>query len=505
MKIPNNIIDIFSPFWTLHSWGYYWRPLVKLIYNLLLLVNGFHPFLFHLVALLLYSVVPGLVALSANKIGFDRRTAILSGLIFAILPSHELHAAWLSDMVENLSAIFILLTSIAIIKLLKERVENLKDYFFVVIIFLLALLSKEIAFALLILPLLILLTIRPIENSTTKKAFIITFTMILTFSIYMVYRIVIIGSNPFGAHHFHDSNFLSMIKNFLLYIPVSFVSPDWLEFLFLKFSFFQLIIGGIFLTIAVILLLIKIYPNIQNRDKPILLFSFGWYLIFIIPVLPTFMRWYAFVASIGLIWIISFFIIKMADRFFSKKYFYSIGTIILILLFYSNITTSLNWIEAGQKMERAILNIHQNKDYISSDTIVVWGMPDKFKRVSLMKLGAQQAFDYALIDKRIELISPIKSEIILSNSQIGLIVTSDSSFTLELEGGRFLQEGGKSRKVIIEEELNYSDDEFDLKVMNKVDESVYPYSKCEVVISKKMQNYFHLYFDGEDFRRIKLE
>jgi hypothetical protein len=501
--VPSSFVEIFSPFWTLHSWGYYWRPLVKLIYNLILLINGFHPFLFHIVSLLLYAVVPGLVAISANKIGFDRKTAILSGIIFAILPSHELHVAWLSDMVENLAAIFILLFLIFTLNLLNENVGYTKNFILVVAAFFFALLSKEIAFILFLILLLIPIITRPIEKSMLKKTTSLLILMFIVFSFYLFFRIVIIGSNPFMANHFHGSSIISMMKNFLLYIPVSFVSPDWLEIVFYNFTIVQLIIGGLLLFGLIFVILVKVFPTFNQREKELIIFSFGWYLIFILPVLPTFMRWYAFIASIGLVWILSFVIVKISDRFLPKKFFYGIGIIIMLLLFYSNIKTSLNWSEAGIKMERIILNINQNKDFVNLDTIVVWGMPDKFKRVSLMKLGAQQAFEYALNTKQIEVISLLRSELNSTNSTIDLLRTSDSSFTLTFGGGRFLQEGGQSRRVMIEEELIQSNDEFNFKITNRLDQSVYPSSVCEVIIRDKIKTRFHLYFDGNDFKRIK--
>lgn len=502
---PGNFLEIFSPFWNLHSWGYYWRPLVKLIYNILLFLNGFQPFLFHLTALVLYSIVPGLVVLSAHKIGFDRRVAVLSGLVFAMLPSHELHTAWLSDMVENLSAIFILITFIKVISLIEKKITVSADYFWVFLFFLLSLFSKEIAFILLILPLLILIIIKPLDKIKLRKTLNTIGLMIITFSLYLFYRIVFINSNPFGAHHFNDSNIISTITNFLLYIPVSFVSPDWLEIIFFKFSLTQLLFGGIVLTVLLAMIIMKIYPTIKKREKELLLFSGGWYLVFIIPVLPAFMRWYAFIASIGLVWLLSFLIIKISERLISKKYFYMMGLIFFLILFYTNISTSLNWGEAGAKMDRVIQNIHQNKNHINSDTIVVWGLPDKYKRVPIMKLGSQQAFQYALDGKMIEVLSPLRSEIALSNSNIEFVRKSDSTFTLVLEGGRFLQEGGKSRRVFINEELEFANSDYSIKVKNKLDDSIYPHAKCDVVVSNEMKNYFHLYYDGNDFRRIKFK
>lgn len=501
-NLPKSIAAIFEPIFTLHIWGYYWRPLVKLIYNAILYIIGFEPFLFHLVSLVLYSVTTGLVGYGGYIMGLRRKTAISAAIIFALLPSHELQAAWLSDMVENIGAISILLTFIFLMKYLKDEFVISRHLIISVIAFTFSLLSKEIAFVLFLLPALTIVLIANPTKIIFRKCIFFAVSSFIVFTLYLFYRITIISSNPFEARHLEGASLFQMIQNLLLYIPVSFVSPDLLEQLFyLKDSILYVAIMLLF-GLSIIILLVKVLLKLEHAEKRIILFSAGWFLLFIIPVLPAFMRWYSFIASIGLVWIVAIFIERFQEMFAAKKTVILGAVIIAGLLFYYNLGTSLNWVAAGNKMDRIVKNISENRHRVQSDTIIVWNTPDKYLRVPLMKLGEQQIFNYALQNDTIEILSPLRSEITVPNSTVVMQKLSDSTFSLLLEGGRFLLQGGRSRKVLITEKINAESAYYTIAVQNRLTESGIAVGYAIVNVGVKWRNYLHLYYNGMDFQKV---
>lgn len=501
--IPTTFYEIFSPLWSIHSWGYYWRPLVKVIYNLLLFTFGFNPYPFHFTALTLYAIVPGLVAILGSKLGLSFKSALISGILFALLPSHELQSAWLSDMVENLTAIFILLFSIKLVDYFTSQITSTSNILLILVFFLFALLSKEIGFALLGLPFLKMIFFKKYGNESLKGNIYLYTSMIFLFLFYLLYRIVIIESNPFQAVHFHSTSLMGVIKNFLLYIPVSFVSPDLLEIIFYNWNLWTLILIVI-VALSFFLMIAKVYyRKLSSNEIRIVYFSLTWFVLFIVPVLPAFMRWYSFIASIGFTWVIGLFGEKIYTSTNSKKLLIGSSSVIVFLLFYYNLQTSFNWVEAGEKMNRIAANIRQNQNSIDADTIYVWGMPDKYKRVPMMKLGAQQTFEFLSDNKNIEIISPLRTEIALAESQIHIVKDSTHRFQLICEGGRFLLEGGRSRKVLINEKIDISGEHFQINISNELEETKYPVAKAIIILSKNITKHLHLFYDGNDFRKIK--
>lgn len=503
-QIPDSVNELLEPLTTSHVWGFYWRPLVKLIYGLILYINGFQPLLFHITTLILYSLVSCLVGYSSNLLGLNRKEAIIAGIIFALLPSHELQAGWLSDMVENLSAISILLTFIFLLKYYRIDHQPNKYLIYSLISFCLALFSKEIAFVLFLLPVIILIMIPVNKNSLVKLSLFVGIA-VLIFAIYLWYRIFIISSNPFASDHFEGVTLSKLLKNFLLYIPVAFVSPDHLELLYSIKNSQLFIITAIILILAIVPILIKLYRVLTKKDKRIIIFSIGWFILFITPVLPTFMRWYVYVASVGLIWIFALFASRLIDSFSKKIPLYTIVVLVILLLIYNNITVSLNWLAAGKKMDRLALNIFENKENINSDTLVIWNSPDKYLRVPVMKLGGQQFFNYVLRNESIEVLSPVRSEITHPKSYTKIAALSDSSVSIKLFGGRFMVEGGKSRKVLIDEKINFSSTNYSINIENRVSGESIPVSVADVIISRSWRKYFHLYYDGTDFKRIRFK
>lgn len=131
--------------------GYY-HPLTTLTYKLDLVLSGLNPAMFHFTSLVLYlaNCVSAFYLLAA--LGARRNAAFLGALLFGVHPVHVEPAVWISGRKELLWGLFSSWTLIAYLKYADTRLK--RNFFYSLVFFVPAVLSKPFA---LVLPLLILL------------------------------------------------------------------------------------------------------------------------------------------------------------------------------------------------------------------------------------------------------------------------------------------------------------------------------------------------------------
>lgn len=504
MELPLSLTDVVSPFFETNVWGHYWRPLVEFFIKLLLFIDGYNPVLFRSFTLLLFSAMVITVVFASVNLGIRKSGAILTGVIFALLPSRELHASWIADWGDSFALIFILLMMTSYLKFRNEKKPNKKYLILSSLYFLSAVLSKEIAFAAIFLPALceFLFNEKKFLSHHSVKASAVYISILI---LVLGFRIVFISANPFDSPHLNNTSAAAVFQNFLLYTITIFFPPDTLEILF---HFVQKNIAYLVLTIvfaaAVAVLFFFLLKNHFKRRKNLYIFLALWFVLFLLPVLPVFMRWYSLSASFGLITAIAILLNDEYTMTINKKYFQFAGVILFAILIYLNLNTSRRWNDAGIKMDRIMVNIFQNKERVESDTIYVWGSPDKYLRVPLMKLGINESFAFALKRKNVVVHSPLRIETYHSKFEIDFIQKDSINFVLVLKGGRFLQQSGRSRAVPISEEFSFNDSNYNCKIKTTVDKKLKEtFSFAEVTMKTIKQN-FNLYFDGKDFRKVKL-
>lgn len=503
MEPPSSLTDVASPFFETNVWGHYWRPLVEFFIKLLLFIDGYNPILFRSFTLLLFSAMVLTVVFASGNLGVRKSGAILAGVIFALLPSRELHASWIADWGDSFALIFILLMLMSYLKFRNEKEPDKKYLILSSLYFLSAILSKEIAFAAIFLPALceFLFNEKKFLNPRSIKATAVYVSVLI---LVLVFRITFISSNPFDSPHLNDTSAFAVIRNFLLYAATIFFPPDYLEILF---RFTQKNSAYLVLTIvfaaAGALLFFFLLKNHFKRRKNLYIFLALWFVLFLLPVLPVFMRWYSLSASFGLITAVAILLNDEYTMTVNKKYFQFAGVILFAILLYLNLTASQRWNDAGIKMDRIMVNIFQNKERVDADTLYVWGCPDKYLRAPLMKLGINESFAFALKRKNVVVHSPLRIEIYHSKYEIDFIPKDSTNFVLVLKGGRFLQQGGRSRAVPISEEFSFTDSNYNCNIKTTVDEKLKEtFSFAEIEMKTLKQN-FNLYFDGKDFRRVK--
>jgi len=490
-----NFYQLLKPFYTPDISGYYWRPLGNFLHVLTLLITGFNAFAFRFGNLALYSLCCLQLASTSVKIGLDKKTALFSALLFALLPSHSFMIGWIASKGEFLLAILILLAYQNYIAGVSNNAKEGKPLLKALFFFVAALLVKELSFAMLFLPAAVFI----LRGSYVKKEFMKavnhTVVILLLIVTYLVIRFFIVGGTPFSSPHFQDKNVFSYVKNYFIYIVISFVTPEQIE-AFLNSGLRLAIAAGLLLVFAASLFFIYKQRKSVVAEKKNILWGVLWFSIFILPVLPILMRWYPFTASIGLVWIISILVIKTTDN---KKVYYIFPLLLTVLAGY-NFYSSLNWYCAGKKMDSIVASLAENKNIAACDSVLVLGSPDKLNSIPLMKLGVQQTFEYAL-KKKIEVFAPLRCELLNNKAKIEVVKEGRGDMTLKITNGLFLAEGSRTALTKKAAELFDEVDKVKIKVINSGGNGT-AQSTAEIAIDEKYRNYKIIYFDGKKFELV---
>ena len=469
--VPGSLSMVFGPFFSLNVWGYYFRPVLQSLLLLILYISGLTPLLFHIVTFFLYLLSVILLFEAARRSRIPENAAFITALIFAVLPAHDINAGWLSATSDLLVCNFLLTLYIFLSIYIQKEKLAAAHYVLIAFLSLLALLSKELSYTGFFIPILFLVDKTETKNFSRKRILLFSLIYFSIIPLIFLYRYFVIGSNLLTSSHIAHVTVKQLIINFFLYIPAAILSPDNLEQLFFIAKNKTVLFPLITLCVLLVIVIIKVYKSFSNEEKRTLLKAALWFCICIAPVLPVFMRWYVFTASVGLSIIGGMFLYKFYEISvpWLKKTGIIVFTISVLLIIYSNLIISFKWIDAGNKYDQYVSAI--KKADIHDKEIYAWGVPDKYQRIALMKLGVQEVFAYALGEKKIQVESPLRAEISNAHSTMSYIPLTDSSFQMKLNGGRFLFLGGRSRAVIISEQDSLITPDYVIRVNTAVKEN----------------------------------
>lgn len=492
---PETLDDCFSPLFTEDVMSDYWRPVPAALNSLTHYFFGFQPLPYRLINLVIYTLVCLLIIPLALKLGFDKNIAFISALIFSILPAHELLVSWIAGRNDSLMALLILASTILYIVSIEKKSGLIA--FFAALLFLLATMTKESAFAGALIPVLLIIINREKFQPSALKGISSGILIVL---LVLAYRYCIIGGSPFGTQNYAELSFIAIAQNFVIYIATSFFQADMLQeaAYFIQNNLFRAesLAILIFLASAFFGLIYVFFKNIRKEpkeEKLKLLFAAMWFLLLIAPALPFFGRWYVFAASIGL----NLFAVQFLSAAFKNNYRALYGTLVMIcpILIYMNINKTQDWINAGERTVEIYKSL-QDLNLSDCDTLAIFGAPDKINRVNSMKLGLQQSVQYYVNNPNIEALYPIKSEV--SDSSSISIQQSGDTFILYGENLRFLLNGGRSSTVFTDEKLLFENALFLIRVSNSKSQ------KSKAKITYKVGGFpkTAIYFDGKIFRRM---
>lgn len=478
------LLSLLTPFWQSDISVYYWRPLGNMLHPLVLILFGFNPLPFRLLSVVLYIFCCFAVYKFIERSGVNKIYAIIGGILFAVLPAHEYQVAWIADQGESLVTILLLLTFI-----------TYKRYRLVATLcFIGAQLTKESAFTGIFIPLLYM----ALPNNEEKKSryikdSIIAFLILIGIQLY---RYLVPGGSALSSSNFEGTGVLKWIINFFIYIPLSFIPPEFLDYVSSS-VLFSLI--TILIAISLLYAAVRLFIKLPINKKRIFITGLLWFFIFILPALPKLMRWYVFTASAGLILSLSVLI----QFIFEEKELrssYSKPLLILTILFavffsiVTDITSMYNWMISGEKMKSITESLGS---YKNADTLVIMCVPEKINNVPLMKLGILETVEYGT-GKKIPVYAPLRCELFSDESSIRVNKGSDSLYIFTLLYGRFKSREGRASSYIKEENIYYSEDGYKIEITNGINRS--SVSKARVYIPFYGRRNTSLYYNGFNFK-----
>lgn len=495
-------ISLLRPFYSPDVSNFYWRPLGNVLHPLILLTAGFHPFAFRIASLILYAVCCILAAKAGEKLGISRTFAVSGAILFAVLPSHEYQAAWIADHGESLVTIVLLTAFFSYLNAFKKdnlKVKSMAPFYFLL---LLAALIKESAFAGVLIP---VIALTGESNSGKRKVLIALRDSAAGVAVIvgiLLFRWYFIGGTPFSSNHFGHSGIFRWILNFFIYIPLSFLSPESLEIAAGTPGILRAVLAIALIIIAFAIFILRKHVKFDQPAVRRLAAALLWFIVFILPGLPNLMRWYVFTASVGLIWVVAAAAEMVEKNSFARKALMVIFMILIPAAAVYDFSLMLRWGSVGKRVDLALKSLNNFSGELKADSVYVWATPDKLTRIPMMKLGVQESVQWALKNKNISVLTPLRSEMSSCESRIELVEKTDTSLVFHIAGGRFLPYGGESRAVVKNESTETSDGTVRLKIKTFLNENNVPQSIAGVYFRKPLAKP-QLYFDGKEFRKTE--
>lgn len=495
--------DVFKPFYQKDVSTVYWRPLSNVLHTLWLYLFGMNHYVHRFAGFIwLYTSLVVIFRVTVF-IGISKKTSFLLTMLFTLVPSHEYTVAWIAITIEPLMFTFILLSFVFYCKSLLKR-EKQKRYVVGSILFMVAaLLMKEQAIVCAAGPLLAFVLLAKNKSIQFRRILrdLMLFSAIV--AMFFVIPILFIGTNPFLSGHITKSSVLKPLINYLLYVPMSIVSPEVLEIGMSGLKTPAGCVVALFSITALTFLVMQLRLTRLKVNKQKIAFSLLWYTVFILPGLPTFMRWYSYTASIGLFWLVAFALDPVVLNKTHTKKVLAVFIVVAVTLGLFDWYRSFRWFKNGNRLDASIRQLSSERYKIQRDTVYCWGVPEKDHQVPLMKLGFQQTVEYALQRKNIDVCSPLRAEYYSDKAVMQITAQSDSTMVFKLQGGRFKMIKNKSEAIPRAEQLEYRDSVVSITVETKKEKGNKLTSVAYVWLVPGIRGFNHIYYSGRKFEVIR--
>ncbi|MBM2814176.1 MAG: hypothetical protein HW421_938 [Ignavibacteria bacterium] len=493
---PQSFLDCFKNFFNNDVTVYYWRPIQNIFHALTKYLFGMNPVAYRIENLIIYIISVLLVRKLIFSFSKNELTASMTALIFALLPAHELAVGWIASRGDVLAALFLLIA----VLFYNYGISGRKKlyYYLSLLSFILAALSKESATLGILLPFVLIKfdsnSVKSLKNAT--RAFLIA-TSILFFLFLL--RYLFFEWDLFNSPNIKNVNPSTYLFNYFAIIPVSILSAEQIEYLLIlsyKSTFMLIVLCTLALCFTAFLF--YVYRELQKEEKLIAQFGLVWFLLFNIPASLMLMRWYTFISSVGLV---IFFGVIFSYLFKIEKFPIAKPALIMLLFYFAVINNSqmLKWQSVGKTVNSALQSFKQF-DLFKYKKIVLWGVPDKIERINAMKIGVQQAVEFSIGGRKLEVESPLRIET-SANCKINIEQKANGEFLLTSENARFLPIGEKTKAFITNENLSYGNNDYHLNITTTVINNI-PRTQAEIILFTKDTTILNLYFDGKKFVKM---
>ncbi len=375
--------------------GDYYRPVVNFISGILSFAAGYNAVFYRFFNLLLHSV-NGLLVYSAASLlleGNKRKEliAFFGALLFISSPINDYAVIWHTDLFDRIMMFFYLLSLIWFIRAGSWGYLSL-------IFFLLSALSKEMAFSLPFIILMLSVSINGREQLTKAvKDFLPYFILLI---ILLVFRWLSFDNNIFALKDAHSAGTpADVIKNVIFFTGM-------LIFPFFLREIQELIKSNllVFLVSGGILILSAFYYILRKKRKDFFLILMIFFiLITILPASRLLMRWYLYLPSAGFALLLSYLMLNGWPDI--RKGILSV--LIVFVIYYSyTIHRETRWIEVAGMGRNAVVNLKEQITGTDKNELIFLTVPAKVDDIPLFQLG----FDHHLrimlgIDNKISVLS----------------------------------------------------------------------------------------------------
>lgn len=352
----------------IQSDGFFYRPGTKLFFSLMYSIFWLNPVAYHIVSLVLHSIVVLLVFILSRKVLRSFGLAVLASFIFALLSSYHEAVFWISSVGHLFSVMFVLL-SLWLFTLWDEK-KNIFYFIASIVSIGCSVLFHELG---VVAPLLIMF------YKYSNDGFAVTsikFKKVyygLLFSPVVVYLFVRFLSQSHWAGGDYTYNLFKLpfniVGNSLGYFLLSLFGPLSLSLYEMIRTVFKsnLLIATIAIVIVAVcaIPLYRLVKKMGKEDKRVLLFSLGFMFIALLPFLGlgNITSRYTYLTSFGFVVLFAFLVQKMYGYLLGNGRDIAVSVIALLIGIFSLLhiiqTQQIHgdWHEAGLKVNKFFIGI----------------------------------------------------------------------------------------------------------------------------------------------------
>lgn len=373
-----NLKNIWFPSGEFLNKGNLFRPIISSINLFEYYLWGINPLGYHFINGLIHAVNSVLVYRLSLILLRNNNAALLSAVIFVFHPILGHSIFWISGRTDMLALSFYLFALINTSSLIEQT--SLKKLILVQILFLCAMLTKEVSITL---PLaqvwMIYWKKNHISLSKDVRQYIIKIiaSSAVVFSIFLYYRFSIFNQNPFIIDSIYTIGGLSQLVTNMIKI-VSFLTVPfghtWFEIEVMNYKTYAVIL--------MVPLLIKsciYFFNDRSRQYKIIMLT----VLLLISVLPLFnltMRWYLYIPVSFFSILLATLIIKIRGK---SKFAYSLSVSYLITFILGSVLNYKIWLKNAQIGREVVNGLEQQiKMNDKFETIAILNFPSKVNRVA---------------------------------------------------------------------------------------------------------------------------
>ncbi|MBI3384770.1 O-antigen ligase family protein [Candidatus Gottesmanbacteria bacterium] len=399
--------------------GFFYRPLVKILYFAIYAIFWLKPLGYHLVSIFGYFLSGCLIYKIALKMGQSKYASILAAALFLMLPINTESVVWVSAYSALLMSLFTL--SAFYNFLTYEESGKKTSLFLMVIFFIFALLSHEAG---VILPFLVI-WYEMAKNKfglsdflKKRSKLLIFFVLILSFYIYI--RNLAHAHGFSGDYNYNISHLpYNVFGNLIGYFSISLLGLWVLPFYNFLRQHLREQIGVAFGALVFLSALLVYFRKKLSKlgDEKILLL-FGLAVVSLLPYLGlgNLAERYGLLASSFFAILIIYILEKAVQMFFGKKKIAPVvlGILVFLLGFWyqKDLRQSTeNWKKAGDTARKIIYAVKDNYRFFPKEsTLYFSNIPIRFERSWIFPVGLPEALWFVYRDETIKVMMAKSAE-----------------------------------------------------------------------------------------------